>query len=110
MDLLLRWLPVVILVIQGLMAWGLWSLKQQFVSRRECDVRLVGVNARVGQTEVKVANLGESVHTMPPRSELQELSNKIGSLNEKLGYIDGRLSGINRAVDLLNQHHLRVNG
>lgn len=110
MDLLLRWLPVVILVVQGLMAWALWSLKQQFVSHRECDGCKTESREQKGKLEGKIATLGENVHSLPPRSELKDLSDKIGSLSEKLGHLDGRLSGINRAVDLLNQHHLRVNG
>lgn len=55
----------------------------------------------------RTTDLEKDVHHLPSRQELTELSGKIGSLTEKLGTLDGRLTGINRAVDLLNQHHLR---
>ncbi|MBM9605954.1 DUF2730 family protein [Desulfopila inferna] len=63
----------------------------------DCDKRLQ-----------RITDLEKDVHHLPSRQELTELSGKIGTLTEKLGTLDGRLSGINRAVDLLNQHHLRT--
>jgi hypothetical protein len=110
METFLRWLPMVILVVQGLMAWALWSLKQQFVSRTECAGCKDGNNNRVTRSENRLSELEGDVHALPARSELQTLGDKIEKLTEKLGHVDGRLTGINRAVDLLNQHHLRVNG
>ena len=52
----------------------------------------------------KMLELG--IRELPSRDELNTLSKNIGDLTEKLGKLDGRLTGINRAVDLLNQHHL----
>ena len=45
---------------------------------------------------------------LPAREDLADLAKEIGRLTEKLATLDGRLTGINRAVDLLNQHHLRI--
>jgi hypothetical protein len=64
---------------------------------RDCDERLR-----------RIADIERDVHHLPSRAEIGKLSDQIGSLTEKLGTLDGRLSGINRAVDLLNQHHLRI--
>ncbi len=55
----------------------------------------------------RITQLERDVHHLPSREELSDLSNKIGSLTEKLGTLDGRLTGINRAVDLLNEHHIK---
>ena len=63
---------------------------------------------RTADLENKQVELESDIRHLPSRQELSDLSNKIGSLTENLGRLDGRLSGINRAVDLLNQHHLRV--
>ncbi len=119
MDLLLRWLPVVILVIQMLMVWVLWSLKQQFMSRTECTLQRQGcgsskelavekVGVQITKAGVRINALETDVHALPSRMEFIDLTNKIERLTEKLGTVDGRLGGINRAVDLLNQHHLKV--
>ncbi len=64
---------------------------------RDCEERLR-----------RITGLERDVHHLPSREEISKLSDQIGSLTEKLGTLDGRLSGINRAVDLLNQHHLRI--
>ena len=106
MDDLLRWLPVIILFVQVVMAWVLWSLKQSFISRRECEDCRKEAEKKKEKTDTRVGAIETGVHKLPERSELQELSNKIGRLTEKLGKLDGRLTGINRAVDLLNQHHI----
>ena len=57
---------------------------------------------------LRITELERDVHHLPSREEISKLSDQIGSLTEKLGTLDGRLTGINRAVDLLNQHHLRI--
>jgi len=45
---------------------------------------------------------------LPSREELNRLSEQMGSLSKNLGRMDGRLAGIGRAVDLMNQHLLKV--
>lgn len=106
MDNLLRWLPVIILVVQVGMAWVLWSLKQSFISRRECEDCRKDSAKEMKKSDDKVRDVESDMGKLPERRELQDLSVQIVSLTERIGRLDGRLSGINRAVDLLNQHHL----
>ena len=40
----------------------------------------------------------------PTHHHLERIHERLDSLTEKLGKIDGSLSGINRAVDLINEH------
>ena len=123
MDLILHWLPVVVLVLQVLMVWGLWSLKQQFMTRHECsqlrqgcvnsrDRRVDKDSSRLTNLETRASDrlnvLEKDVNALPSRLEFVDLRKEMGNLSEKLGKLDGRLSGINRVVDLLNQYHLKV--
>ncbi|PLX49131.1 MAG: hypothetical protein C0613_08390 [Desulfobulbaceae bacterium] len=110
MEMVLRWLPVVILVVQALMAWGMWSLKQSFVSQATCEDRRAARTKKDERAEERLTSVELAVTALPSRPELHDLGSKIARLTENLGRLDGRLSGVNRAVDLLNQHHLRVNG
>ncbi len=105
---LLRWWPLPFFLIQMIMAWGMWSLAQKFVSRTDCKDCKSGVEDRGEKSNNRLAALESNVNALPSRDEVRELSDKIGRLSEKLGRVDGRLIGINRAVDLLNQHHLRM--
>lgn len=61
-------------------------------------------NKLESEHQVMQANL----QNLPDKDDLAELAKQIGRLTEKLATVDGRLTGINRAVDLLNQHHLGI--
>lgn len=43
------------------------------------------------------------VGKLPSRTEIKELSDSMRTLTEKIGNLDGRMSGVNRAVDLINE-------
>ena len=106
MDALLRWLPVIILIVQVIMARALWSLKQSFISRRECDDCQRESAEKKEKEAARVTEVEKDLGKLPERHELRELFDKIAILSASLGELNGRLSGINRAVDLLNQHHI----
>lgn len=63
---------------------------------------------RTEKLELDQKEMQIDIRHLPSRQDLADLSKQIGGLTEKLGTLDGRLTGINRAVDLLNQHHLRI--
>jgi len=63
---------------------------------------------RTSKLEIDQRSLQIDISHLPNRQDQAELSKQIVGLTEKLATLDGRLIGINRAVDLLNQHHLRI--
>lgn len=56
------------------------------------------------------ADLSREVSHLPTRSEVKELSDSMRSLTEKIGNLNGRMSGVNRAVDLINQFLIEQGG
>jgi len=98
-DAMMRWWPVPFLAFQGVMAWIWWSLDKRFIpsTTYEKDQKEVGN---------RIAELERGVYTAPTRPEISALTAQLQSLGQKLSHLDGRLTGVNRAVDLLNQHHL----
>jgi hypothetical protein len=48
-------------------------------------------------------NLHIEVTRLPDRREITNLDTTMKALAEKLGNLDGRISGINRAVDIINE-------
>ncbi len=112
MDDILRWLPVVTLLIQGVVVWIFWSMRQQFVTRTVCEQNRLTIGNKQSAADDKASDRLNVIETgipaLPTRTEFQDLSGKIEKLTEKLGKVDGRMIGLNRAVDLLNQHHLRT--
>lgn len=63
---------------------------------------------RTNQLEKDHQVMQANIQNLPDKDDLAELTKQIGRLTEKLATVDGRLTGINRAVDLLNQHHLGI--
>lgn len=110
MDWLLRWWPVLLFVTQGMLCWFVWSLKQQFISRADCKDCKKDRDADDEKASGKVEAVKDGLAKLAGKEEVRALSETVSRLTETVGNLNGRLTGINRAVDLLNQHHLRVNG
>jgi hypothetical protein len=65
---------------------------------------------KVEVQEKGLRRLHEEIAHLPSRSEIQELANSMRALGEKIGNLDGRMSGVNRAVDLMNQFLIEQGG
>lgn len=50
------------------------------------------------------------VTRLPDRREITNLGNSMEKLSEKIGNLEGRLSGVNRAVDLINEFLIEQGG
>lgn len=77
-------------------------------SNTERDGRCARHRGRIDALEKAQQALQADVKHLPTRKDLADLSGKIGQLTEKLANLDGKLTGIDRAVNLLNEHHLRI--
>ena len=60
--------------------------------------------------EKGLRRLHEEIAHLPGRNEIQELDKTMRALGEKIGNLDGRMSGVNRAVDLMNQFLIEQGG
>ena len=56
------------------------------------------------------AELHIEVTRLPDRHEITNLNNSIKELTEKLGNLDGRISGLNRVADLMNEFLIHQGG
>jgi cbb3-type cytochrome oxidase subunit 3 len=91
------WLTALVFLVNV----ALWLYVRQS-NKSKATTEALGVLAE------RLTKIETAIPFMPSRRDLDKLGAKIESLVEKLGTLDGRLSGINRAVDLLNQHHLKI--
>ncbi len=87
------------------------------VSRQEMDKALVGHEAKchshrrqTGALEAALGKLQTDVGHLPSRHEIQGLNDSITSLGKEMGKLEGRLDGINRAVDLVNEFLINQGG
>lgn len=67
------------------------------------DSRCNGNTSRITELETAKVSMVAQLEHMPKHSDIKELTSKISELN-------GRLSGINRAVDLINQFLINQGG
>lgn len=63
---------------------------------------------RTSKLEIDQREIQSDIRHLPGKRDIDNLTGQISALNAKLGQLDGRLTGINRAVDLMNQHLLKV--
>ena len=116
---------LVMLGVQLLLAWFVWSMRQEFLSRKDCEKNrkeMAGESAKSleklgselklpsAKTIADVEALKLEVAKLPDRKEIQEFTKMVVELNSALGELKGRINGINRAVDLMNQHHINESG
>jgi len=58
---------------------------------------------KMGELELNIGRIGSEVRNMPSRQEMAVLSHDINDLTNQLGQLKGRLEGINRVADLINE-------
>lgn len=107
LDILLRLASVVVLIIQGLGLWVLWSLRKQFVAREHCDKRCQELATK--QTELEQAQ-----RALPDADEVQAMAVQLaeieGSIKAVMATVQGQaelMQRIERPLNLLLEHHVR---
>jgi len=75
-------------------AW--WATKSK-ARRDEVDDELDALRERVQVVE-------RDLHHSPSQHQIQELHNRIGDVHGELKQMSGKLDGINRLADLMNEH------
>lgn len=60
--------------------------------------------------ELTVRGLQSEVGHLPTANEIQHLNDNLRSVTEKLGKLDGRIEGIGRAADLMNEFLISQGG
>lgn len=114
-DLVKFW-PVALFVVQGLMAWVLWSLRRSFVSRDEFSAfsarhgerhDKIDGQLREGETRFAVIDLSirESALT---RAEMHEARLQIEGLRGDLKVVQAMLERLERINDVMVDGHMVV--
>ena len=55
------------------------------------------------ETQNRLIKIESDIYHLPDQQDLKNLADRIGSLDSSLHEFSGRLQGINRAVDLINE-------
>lgn len=112
---------LLLLVFQALLAWGMWSLRKQFIPRTECDGRCDADAAKhtelaQGQTalEGELARLKQAQEALPGPDEVAAIQVQLaeieGSVKAVMATVQGQaelMQRIERPLNLLLEHHVR---
>lgn len=89
------WMNVAVLVVNTGIGIFVWINRRHQVTEDQ-------VSAIAG----RVTHLESEVNHLPTHQDIRALIETIGGLRGDLSEVSGRLSGVNRAVDLINTHLL----
>lgn len=80
-----------------------------FTSRKHAatNSRVDALTVRVEATEKDVISVKSGIKHMPDHDEITQLRSDITDLIGTIGETKGRLDGINRAVDLINEYLIK---
>ncbi len=105
---------LVLVVIQGVLAWALWSLRKQFVSTEHCDGKCTAMAEKHAALSQAQAQLEQAQKALPDADEVQAMAVQLaeieGSIKAVMATVQGQaelMQRIERPLHLLLEHHLR---
>ncbi|MGD8388170.1 MAG: hypothetical protein PVG49_13595 [Desulfobacteraceae bacterium] len=89
-----------------IVAGYLWSSRRHVATTKRVDT----AHERIDCVEKDVIELRGRIDQQPNQKQFEALGRDIRSLTSKLGKVEGRLEGINRVADLMNEHLINRGG
>jgi len=103
LEHILKWLPMMSLLVQALFAWMLWSADKRYV-RREEHHQLI---ARLGAIEIQIAHLPSAQRLNELLLELERLRGELRATNAGLEGFEETVKGVKHQLNLLLENELR---
>ncbi len=98
--------PIIVLIIQGLLAWALWSVRQAFVREEDYAEHVEQVqqiqqeyNSRLSKHEGVLLGLEERINMLPDVTTIAHLVANIESLRGDIKAINTRITGLDRLIE-----------
>lgn len=81
----------------------LWLSRKNTATNKRLETVSAELSSRIGETEKKIIRACSDLEHLPDQRQFYRLSEEITALTRELSETKGRLSGVNRAVDLINE-------
>ncbi|MBN2060715.1 MAG: DUF2730 family protein [Deltaproteobacteria bacterium] len=94
------WLGIAQWAFNIIVALYLWINRKHQATMK----RIESASDQVSKNEKDIIRLKAELKNLPSQAQFSDLSKEIRSLTKELSETKGRLQGINRAVDLINEH------
>ncbi len=92
---------LLILIVQGLFAWALWSLRRAFVRGDEYLLHLQREARRESAMTRRLTALEEHLRQSPDSTELADLHSELAALRGEMQTLNARISGLDRLLERL---------
>jgi len=120
-DLVVQWagviVPLVVLLVQGLLAWLMWSLRREYVSRADCGACHGKVDAQIAGVDTRVTGLEGAMEAAPTSKDMQTVMVQLAEISGELKAANARAEGqaellksVSRQVSMLNDYHVTKPG
>ena len=96
---------LLVLGVQGLFAWALWSLRRAFVRQDEYLLHLQREARREAAACRRISALEETLRLTPDNTDLAGLHNELSTLRGEIQALNVRISGLDRLLERL-EHSL----
>jgi hypothetical protein len=119
-DWVSKALPIVVLVVQGLLAWVIWSLRRNFVTcetcqviRAKCEKRHTEYDNRLGCIAAEGKELRASLDSLPKARDVHDLGREVEgvrggleAVRESIKSLGISIDRLDKPIQLLLEHHI----
>ena len=92
---------LLVLLVQGLFAWALWSLRRAFVRTEDYALHVQRDARREAATARRLGTLEEHQRLTPDTADMAGLHNKLAALRGEMQALNARISGLDRLLERL---------
>ena len=92
---------ILVLIVQGLFAWALWSLRRAFVRQDDYLLHMQRDVRREAATARRICALEENLRLMPGNGDLAGLHAELSTLRGEIQALSARISGLDRLLERL---------
>ena len=114
MEIIFKWMPFVLTVVQMLLAWGIWSMRKEFVRQVECSKNKgelatchAALAARLATAEADIGNMPSSAAWAKMQVSIEEVRGQTKVVQALLQGQSELLKRIEHPMQLLMEHHLK---
>ena len=92
---------LLVLLVQGLFAWALWSLRRAFVRQEDYLLHVQRDPRREVATTRRLSAIEENLRLAPDTADLAGLHNELAALRGEIQALNVRISGLDRLLERL---------
>lgn len=92
---------LLVLLVQGLFAWALWSLRRAFVRQEDYLLHVQCDTRREVATTRRLSAIEENLRLAPDTADLAGLHNELAALRGEIQALNVRISGLDRLLERL---------